>query len=325
MDEKSAFDEIYAQVNPVEIFKKFMVATAGEDTLTKLNYLLGKAYYFEDSDGIIFKSLDLSYRRDKVVVDDFDLRVDSGLFSLEHKDVRRGGNFKKYSGARYGVTLFYNHFSLRLGLNDYNDFSEFVPTIEYENSYKNHSYLLEYTHQNALFYTYSLAAYEQRITAEHVSLTDYVSFQKSKNLWANLQFNAYSNGDFETTGQFDWRFFYDTLLPSNLSYDTALEGWYTSHTKENRDFYSPKFYDATLFRVDPQYILSKYIAIRAQIGVGYSIKGEDIPYKYGAWLFGTPISDLSYNLGCLQSNTAKVANESGYTYIECTANLGYKW
>lgn len=165
---------------------------------------MAKAYYFEDSDGIVFKSLDLLYKRDQLI-EDLDFGVDLGLFALEQKNVKNNQNVKKYNGIRYGVSLYYNHFSLRLGMNDYDDFSEFVPTIKYENRYENHSYALEYTHQNALFYTYSLAAYEKKITAEHFSVTDYISFENSANLWANLQFNAFSNGDFETTGQYDWR------------------------------------------------------------------------------------------------------------------------
>jgi len=282
-----------------------------------LNYLEGNAYIFEDSDDITFQSLDLLYKRSKVT-QDISLGVDVGIFSIAQYE-------KKYSGIRYGGTLFYDNFSVRLGMNDFDDFSEFVPTLMYQDKYKRHSYTLEYTRQNALFYTYSLTPYEKKIVANHFSVSDYIVFNNQTDLWANIELNVFTNSDTEVTGQFDWVFFKDTLWTPKFTYSIALEGWYTSHSKQHGDFYSPNFADSTMLRFNPQYIFSKYIGIRAKIGLGYSVSDETIPYKYGAWIFGNPINNLHYELGCLESNAARLAIGGNYHYTECKANIGYAW
>ncbi|MBD3839515.1 MAG: tetratricopeptide repeat protein, partial [Epsilonproteobacteria bacterium] len=313
--DESTFDEIYTISQSANVYKQYMLASSRP---SKLNELVGKLYYFEDSGGIVFESADLFYRRNRVT-ENLDFGVDGGLFSIEEKGVN------KYNGIRYGASLFYNHFIFRLGMNQYDDFSEIVPTVKYLNSYNEHSYVLEYTHQNALFYTYRLAPYEKRITADHFSITDYALFEDKTSLWANLELNSFSNGDFEITPQFDWRFYHDTAFTPNFTYDVGVEGWYTAHTKQHDDFYSPDFYDLTLLRVDPQYIFSKYLGIRGKLGLGYSIVGQDFIYKYGAWIFGEPLEDLHYSAGCLKNNTAKTSSGEGYYYTECEAELGYKW
>ena len=226
---------------------------------------------------------------------------------------------------RYGATLFYDNFSLRLGMNDYDDFSEFVPTLTYANRYKKHSYNLEYTRQNALFYTYSLVPYEKRIKADHFSASDFVTFENKTDLWANIEINLFSNQDTEVTGQFDWVFYKDTAFTPKFTYALALEGWYASHSKQHSDFYSPSFTDATLLRFDPQYIFSKYIGVRGRVGLGYSVTDEVMPYKYGVWLFGEPANNLAYEIGCLESNAARLSYGKNYHYRECKASLGYSW
>jgi len=283
-----------------------------------LNSLLSKAYYFEDSDGFILKSLDLFYKRVKVT-ENISVGVDAGIFMFENRDI------VEYSGVRYGATLFYGGFSLRLGMNDFEDFSEFVPTLIYQGTYQNHGYTLEYTRQNAIFYAYSIRAYEERIVADHFSLSDYVSFSDNRDLWANITVNMFSNDDREITGQFDWRFFHDTVWSPNFTYHLAIEGWYTTHSKQHNIFYSPAFSDATILRVDPQYIFSRAFGVRARFGVGHSFSDETQPYKYGLWVFGEPANNLSYTAGCLHSNAARLSYGPNYNYMECEANLGYSW
>jgi len=301
----------------INMLNKSQISPDALSITSALNYIQGDAYIFEDSDDITFKSVDLFYKRSQVT-NHIALAVDAGVFSIEQYA-------KKYSGIRYGGTIFYDNFSLRLGMNEYDDFSEFVPTLKYQDRYQNHSYLLEYTRQNALFYTYSLVPYEKRIVADHFSLSDFIVFENQTDLWANIEVNLFSNDDTEITGQFDWVFYKDTYWTPKFTYTLALEGWYTSHSRQHSDFYSPDFADSTMLRFNPQYIFSKYLGIRGKIGTGYSIVDETIPYKYGVWLFGNPMNNLSYEIGCLESNAARIAYGGNYHYRECSANIGYSW
>jgi len=316
-NEQEVFTRSYVSKVPISMLNRSQMSPTALVIASELNHIQGDAYLFEDSDDITFRSIDLFYKRSQVT-NDIALGVDAGLFSI-------GQYEKKYSGIRYGGTLFYDNFSLRLGMNKYDDFSEFVPTLKYQNSYKRHAYSLEYTKQNALFYTYSLVPYEKRITANHFSASDYILFENQTNLWANIEVNLFSNDDTEVTAQFDWVFYKDSAWTPKFTYSVALEGWYTSHSKQHSDFYSPRFEDSTLLRFNPQYIFSKYLGVRAKIGVGYSIVDDTIPYKYGLWLFGNPMINLDYQIGCVESNAARLSYGANYHYRECNANIGYSW
>jgi hypothetical protein len=262
--------------------------------------------------------LDLFYHR-YAISESIGLGVDAGVFSLNER------NHEEEKGIRYGATLFYDHFRFRLGRNDFKDFSEIVPTIEYENRYANHSYLLSYTRQNALFYTYRLCPYDQEIKADHFSISDYISLKNRTNIWANITFNNYSNSDLETIGQFDYRFYYDNIN-KDLQYDLALEGYYVMNSSPNDCFYSPNFNDSTLLRVDPDYHFNRYLSAKGMLGAGYSFEAKQFLYKYGLWFYGDPMKNLSYSLGCMQSNSAKSGiSGAGYYYRECKADLGYRW
>lgn len=302
---------------PISMLNKSQVSKDIDSSSARLNYLQASAYIFTDSDDITFKSIDLFYKRSNITKN-ISLAADIGLFSISQ-------NEKEYDGMRYGGTIYYDKFSLRLGINDYDDFTEFVPTLMYQNKYRKHSYSIEYTRQNALFYTYSLIPYEKRIVADHFSVSDYIVFNNKTDIWLNMQLNLFSNDDVEVTGQFDWVFYKNTFMTPKLTYSFALEGWYTSHTKEHNDFYSPTFTDSTMFRFNTQYLFSKYIGVRVKIGTGYSVMDENIPYKYGAWIFGNPIDSLEYEIGCLQSNAARLSIGGDYHYTECNAKVGYTW
>ena len=303
---------------PKNIFAASSSNQAAKKVVTR-NALLANVYYFEDSAGIIFKTTDLFYKREKLS-DDFAIGVDGGVVSLEQK----GQRIEK--GKRYGISLFYKNFSFRLGQNLFDDFSEFVPTIKYQNRYKEHSYLLEYTRQNALFYTYAFCPYDEEVSVDHFSISDYISFTESRNLWANLILNRYSNSDLETIMQFDWRFYYSWIFEKNFTYDLAMEGYYLANSQVNSCFYSPSFNDATLLRVDPNYRFNKYMSAKGMFGAGYSFESQKLLYKYGMWLYGDFYKNFSYNVGCMQSNSSqKNFNGSGYYYKECKLDLGYKW
>lgn len=313
--QRVTFNQIYAKENGVNILRKNIVASRRRAGPIKQNYLAAKGYSFKDSEGVYFQSVDLFYRRYKIS-DDVDLGVDTGVFSFGEKDTR------KYNGMRYGVFIFYDHFSFRLGENDFDDFSEIVPTIKYENNYKNHEFTLDYTRQNGLFYAYRVCPYKKRIKANHYSISDYIGLQNRSNIWVNMTANNYSNEDLETIGQFDWRFHYDTILNNKLTYNFAIDGYYTMHTKQNDCFYSPNFDDGTYLRIEPDYKVKKYFSILGMLGVGYSLNAEQFLYKYGLWLHGNPLKDLSYKIGCMKNNSAR---SGGYYYHECKAELEYKW
>ena len=316
--ESTVFDETFAYSGSIDGIRKNIIASRAKSAPSKPNYLLGKGYYFEDSDGIIFKSADLFYRRYNVTRD-VSLGVDGGLFSVY--EPTKGTR----DGVRYGASLFYGNFAFRLGVNQFEKFSEVVPTVRYQDRYQNHEYILEYTRQNALFYTYRVCPVDEQITTDHFAVSDYATFDDKTNLWSNLTANNYSNGDLELIGQFDWRFYYGKI-DEKFTYDFALEGYYVFNSKPNDCFYSPDFNDNTLLRVDPDYRWNRYIGLRGMAGAGYSFKSNQLLYKYGAWLYGNPLDDLSYTLGCLESNSARSGLVGkGYYYHECKAELGYRW
>lgn len=282
------------------------------------NYVSLKAYSFEDSDAFYFRTIDFLYKRSRITFDT-SVAVDVGVINFGQRNVA------DYKGMRYGATLFYKKFSLRLGMNKLKDFSQFVPTLKYSDSYKNNFYSLEYTRQNAIFYTYSLKAYKKRIDTNHFGLSDTVNFDNKTQLWVGIDYNNYTNDDNELTGNLNWMFYKESAFTPKFTYSLNLEGWYTSHSKPNKDFYSPSFADSTLLRVDPQYIFSKEFGVRGAYGIGYSLRDKNIPYKYGLWAFGTPIQNMDYEIGCHYNNAAKITTGGRYNYKECKLNLGYSW
>jgi len=317
LETQEVLSTAYANVIPIEKFNTTQKAQPSPNTQL-LNTILARGYHFQDSEKISFNSIDLFYTHQKLTPE-FGIGVDGGYFYIQQQDIA------KYSGQRFGASLLWNHFTLRLGMNLFDDFSEFVPTIEYQNRFRQHSYSLEYTHQNALFYTFSLCPYEKKVDVHHFNASDYISLRNNKDLWTNIELNNYSNNDTELTGQFDWRFYYNTLQDKKFSYHIALEGWYTTHSHPNNCFYSPDFSDATMVRIDPRYIFSKYLGVRAKAGLGYSFADKAQAYKAGLWFFGNPKENLTYNIGCLYSNATRLSSSATYNYRECEVNMGYTW
>ncbi len=279
-----------------------------------------KMYHFEDNANIIFNSFTLFHTK-KRISQAIDIGLNAKVFDIENTKV------KKYNGFHYAISLFWNHFQISMGENRFDDFSEFVPYISYENHYKKHNYLLEYTHQNGLFYTYSLCPYQRKIDTHHFSISDYIVFENNTDLWTNIQINLFSNANTNSIIQYDWRFFNKNINNNKtFKYDLALEGWYTTNTNQKSCFYSPKFADTTMLRIDPLYQFSKKLNIKTKIAAGYSFEDENIIYAAGIWFFGYPVKNLSYNLGCSYSNASKISfSKTNYTYTECIMDMGYKW
>ena len=309
-------NEIYAEVDSIEAYLDKPIMGAYPKHVPKS--LLAKGYYFEDSDDIIFASYNLLF--DRVSLNNkIDFGMDVGQFYIQEEEKKR------INGWKYGVSLYYKHFILRLGENHYDTFSEFVPGLSYVDTYKNHSYEVEFISQNALFYTYRPKVLDKKIKANHYSFSDYVTFRNKTSVWMSLEINDYSNDDKEVTAQYDWRFFYHRVENSKFSYDLALEGWYTSHTKTTDLFYSPSFADSTLIRFDPEYKFSNYLGVKGIFGIGYSFRDETTPYKYGMKFFANPTDDILYELGCLYNNSIRALNTTSYNYLECDFSLGYSW
>ena len=278
-----------------------------------------RGYHYRDNDDFCLDSADLFYTRLRLG-EEMDVGLDAGV-------IRVAQHAASHRGFRIGSTLRYGDLSFRLGMNRFKDFIESVPGVKYRFFYKQHHFTLQYTRQNALFYTYNLTPYDKRIRADHFALNDYAAFENGMSLWASLGFNRFDNGDVETVPQFDWIFYNPHITKQNFHWDLALEGWYTAHTKPHHgDFYSPSFADSTLVRLDADYIFSPLFKISAQVGAGHSFHDENNPYKYGIWLQGRRNDTLYYKLGCLQSNTARIGSlPGGYHYIECNADIGYLW
>lgn len=280
--------------------------------------LLQKGYYFEDSDDVIFASYDI-FAQQVSLTKRLGLGLDVGTFYIQEQ------NRPRQQGYRYGVSVYYDKWTLRLGQNTYNDFSEFTPTVRYTDTYGRHEYQFEYTYQNALFYVLRERAVDERIDTHHFSLSDYVTWRDKTSLWSSFEVNSYSNHDTEIVAQYDWKFFYDNVDNTAFSYDLALEGWYDAHSKETDSFYSPKFADTTVLRVDASYRFSKYMSVRAYAGAGYSFYDKYVPYKYGVNLFSNEVEHLLYDVGCLYSNSLRNSSSTNYNYIECNFSLGYTW
>ena len=317
-DENKSFQRIFLDKSSVKDFNKTQVR---EPEFTNSAGL--EAVSFSDSTGISFNSVDLFYRTVKLSRH-FDFGVDIGKFSIEQR------NLAKYSGFKYGATMFYDNFfygnfSFRLGVNEMDGFYEISPRFTYQKKYDNSSLSFKYQRQNALFYTKSLAPHEKRIVADHFSLTHFTTFDNNTTLWANLATNLFSNSDVSHTAQFDWEF-YKPVSDSKFEYLLALSGWYTTHAKQHNDFYSPSFADATLLRVQPSYTFNKWFGIRGRFDVGYAFTDQMVPYKYGLSLYGTPVKNMTYNLNCLHtSSTKRAGNSRSYLTDTCSLNLGYVW
>ena len=317
LPKKEVLDEIYAQSNDISGLSKSFIASTPKLKPKKRNYLLAKGYYYEDSSHIRFKSLNLFYRRNRLS-ENLDMGVDGGLFSIEDET-------RRHKGTSVGISAFFHHFSLRLGENIYDDFSEFVPTLSYQNVYKRHSYILEYTKKNALFYTYSLCPYEKKISTHHLSASDYIALSEKSDIWSMISVDFFSNRDISSVLEFDYKFFDSLDQFEKLRYSFSVDGWYNTYTKTNNCFYSPKFDDSTMLRIDPSYPLSKYASIRARFGLGYAFYSKSQVYKYGLWLSAQPIQNLSYEIGCQKSNSSRSGFGAGFYYNECEANVGFKW
>jgi len=316
---KEVLATAYAKSSSIKNFNKPQITSLSQDNNTKsFNKLILENYYFEDSDETTFNNINLSYIKQNIFKD-FSLGIDFGYFFIKKE------NLEKYDGNQYGISLLWDNLTIRLGINKYKDFNQFVPSITYKNRYKKHSYSIKYTYQNALFYTFSLASYEKKINTHHLSISDYIALKNKKDIWANITLNHFTNSDTELIAQYDWRFYYDTFNNSNFSYHLALEGWYNSHSKPNKDFYSPNFSDSTLLRIDPQYIFSKYLGIKSNFGLGHSFRDKTEAYKLGISLFGNPTDTLSYSTGCHYSNSSRISQGSSYSSQECKIKLDYAW
>jgi len=280
--------------------------------------IVAKGYYFSDSDDILFYSVKSGMTHiplSKSLYAD----INFGYFYTQEK------NIVSYSGVLSEVIVHYNHFGLGLAYQKYTNFSEVVPLLSYHDRYKNHSFQVKYRYQNAIFYTHRPAVLEKRIKAHHYEISDYSTYGKQVSLWWNVTLNDMSNNDLSWIAQFDWRFFYDTLFHKKISYDIALEGWYTGHSKITDLYYSPQFADSTLLRFDPNYKINPHMQLKGMLGAGYSFSDNTTPYKIGLKIVGDPYKNMLYEMGCLYSNSIRGTSASTYNYLECQFSLGYTW
>jgi len=312
---KEIFDSISGNIESIESYLKGPFLVKIHEPLRKSSSL--SSIYFNDDDSEFYS---VGLRTDHFHLNEkIDFSLDLSKYYISERD---GVNF---NGWQYGLSLYYKHFSLRLGGNQNKVFSEFIPSITYQNSYKRHNYQVKISYENALFSTYKTDVIEQKIKVTHLEFSDYAMFRDKTSLWASLAVNHYSNSDLEITGQFDWRFYHHEDKTHKFLYDFALEGWYTAHTKQTEYYYSPKFSDSTLVRLNTKYLFSEKINVEANMGLGYSFEEKNTPYKYGVNISGNFDKDFSYHVGVEYQSSVRADSDVSYDYITGTFGLEYQW
>ena len=314
------FANVYAKPSSVTSASHFLEVFQGIQEAVKLNAIQTSVYYFEDSDKFRRFLVDARFKRAQLY-DNLDVGIDAGYFAFERIGVTNHSN-----GVRYGATLYADGWGFRLGANHFENFTEFAPTVTYAGSYKSNTFLFEWTHQNAIFYTDSLAVYEERISTNHFQLSDYLDFDWGS-FWGGLEVNAYSDDNTAVIPQFDFQFFRQEFFDDTFRYTLAAEGWYMYNTEPSILYYSPESYDSTQLRLDPSLKLYGDVWLLAFAGAGYSSSTESSLYKYGLKVAVLHPDSLQFIAGCQESNNAQTSFgfSPDYSYVECRADLGYAW
>jgi hypothetical protein len=311
---------VYAKPSRLTSAKSFLKAFQGIQEVVRRNAVKTSGYFFEDSDKFRSFSVDATFKRSQLY-GPMGISMDGGYFGFE-----RVGLPGHTNGVRYGATFYIDGWGFRLGANHFEDFTELVPRVTYAKNYKGNALSFEWSHQNAIFYTNSLAVYEERISNDHFQLSDYVELGWGS-LWASLEANFYSNENTAVIPQFDFYFLRQDFFDDSFRYTMALEGWYMFNSKPSDLYYSPDSYDSTLLRIDPSLKLFGDIWLLAFAGGGYSSSTESTLYRYGLKVADLDPERLQFSAGCMESNDARseLGFSSDYHYIECSAELGYSW
>lgn len=316
----AAIANVYAKPSRMTSAKSFLKAFQGIQEVVRRNAVKTSGYYFEDSDKFRSFSVDATFKRSQLY-GRMGLGMDGGYFGFE-----RIGLPGHTTGVRYGATFYVDGWGFRLGANHFEDFTEVAPRVTYSGSYKGNALSFEWAHQNAIFYTNSLAVYEERISTDHFQLSDYVDLDWGS-IWASLEANAYSNDNTAVIPQFDFQFLRQDFFDDGFRYTLAMEGWYMFNTDPSDLYYSPDHYDSTLLRVDPSLKLYGDIWLLAFAGAGYASSTESSLYRYGLRIADLNPESLQFSAGCMESNDARseLGFSPDYHYIECRADLGYSW
>jgi len=276
--------------------------------------------YYRNKDDVEFKAISTAYER-KYLFDKWGMGADIGYFTISDPIIG------KQDGMGAGITVSDKHFSIRLGINIYEEFSEFAPVLQYKNSYGSLSYLFEYAYQNAMFYTMSPQALDEQIGANHLEASGYYYGGERWNVWSSIALNIYSDDNTAFIPQFDYSF-YRFIFSKRFSVATSLNGWYSFNSNPSPSYYSPGSYDSTLMGLRPRWEASDYLIVNAIFDAGYSFTTDSPLYNFGLFLSMPEKDGLKYEVGCRESNAARNTTSLttiDYYEVECTGLLEYSW
>jgi hypothetical protein len=316
----AAIANVYAEPSRMTSANSFLKSFQGIQEVIRRNAVKTSGYFYEDSDKFRSFSVDATLKRSQLY-GPMGISMDGGYFGFE-----RVGLPGHTNGVRYGATFYVDGWAFRLGANHFEDFTEMVPRITYTHNYGGNALSFEWAHQSAIFYTNSLAVYEERISNDHFQLSDNFGLEWG-NIWAAIEANFYSDENTAVIPQFDFEFLRQDFFDDGIRYALALEGWYMFNTEPSDLYYSPSSYDSTLLRINPSLKLYGDIWLLAFAGGGYSSSTDATLYRYGLKIADLNPESLQFSAGCMQSNDAR--SEFGFSpdfhYIECNAELGYSW
>lgn len=312
-------EEVFASSTAEGVGGEKLQALRAQPRFNKASLLLE---YYRNRDRIEFYAVTAAYER-KHLFERWGMGAYAGYFSIYSPDAALATQY----GTRTGVTFSDEHLTLRLGVNRYEEFSEFAPAVIYQNRYGELSYVLEYAYQNAMFYTMSPQALAAQIGTHHFEASSYYYGSERWNLWSSIALNLYSNSNTALIPQFDYNF-YRFIFSDSFSVATSLNGWYMFNSSPNTDYYSPKSYDSTLVGLRPSWIANQYMTLNLILDAGYSFSDASPLYNFGFNLSMEEKKGLRYQLGCRESNAARNASSLttiDYYELECTGLLEYSW
>lgn len=252
---------------------------------TNLEFLRYGAYYK-------YKFLYLDFQKWKLYRDDdtrdgkfLTLKIENGAFTF-------GGEIGNYEGFNY--------------IYPYLEYSDYFTYRLYQDVVGKDKKSFCAVDNNLSSLNFVISKYKSANILSKKDMTEY---------WFSLGFSKISDDNFIITPQFQYRFNRDNNLSDSLNLYYYLSGWYTSNSEETSCYYSPKIYDSTFLEIHPTYKNLELIG-----KVGYSFLENTFLYGYG---FDFQYSDLM-KLNCTKNHSYR-DNISGYSYFECSLDIGMKW
>ncbi len=209
--------------------------------------------------------------------------------------------------------------NVSIGFNEFADFTEVVPKIEYSQKIANHNMNFGLSYQNGLFSNYRQQMLKEKIKNLQLTFYDAILMRNLEHseIWA--QANIYDNDAQGYSLGFNYPLF--KIASDNAQLPFLINGNYEYNTNPEASFSPSAFYDSNFIDIRPKISLGRGTYLSGLGGMGYSIDSKDMLFHYG--LSSTvSLSDMfEFLLNCqhMQSQYSK------YGADECSANLGYVW